>query len=118
LYRWLEGVRDAAVIAAVIVLTGGIAFAAIEGVSAWNGVWFAMNMVTTVGNPGFSAETVAGRILAVGIMLVGIGYVAMVTAFIAGRFIQTDQDVEEREDRVLAKLESIERRLDRLDGQA
>jgi len=111
----LEGVRDAAVIAAVLVLAGGVAFAAAEGVSAWDGVWFAMNMVTTVGAANVYATTVAGRIIAAVIMLVGIGFIAFVTAYIADRFIETGQEVEEREDRVLVKLDAIERRLDRLE---
>jgi voltage-gated potassium channel len=110
----LEGVRDAAVIAAILVLAGGIAFSSAEGVSAWNGVWFALNMVTTVGAAG-TANTVAGRMIAAVIMLVGIGFVAMVTAFIADRFIQTGRETEDREDRVLAKLEAIENRLARLE---
>jgi len=48
-------------------------------------------------------------------MLVGIGFIAFVTAYIADRFIETGQEVEEREDRVLVKLDAIERRLDRLE---
>jgi len=111
-----EGIRDAAVIAAILVLTGGAAFAAVEGVSAWSGVWYALNMVTTVGNPGYSAETVAGRMIAVVVMLVGIGFVALVTAFVAERFIRVGSATE-AQDRMLAKLESIEKRLDQLDNR-
>jgi voltage-gated potassium channel len=111
----LEGVRDAAVIAAIIVLAGGVAFAAIEGVSAWDGIWFALNMVTTVGDPGFAPDTVAGRIIAIVVMIVGIGFVAFVTAFIADRFISSSQEVEAREDQVLAELRSINDRLTRLE---
>lgn len=107
----LEGVRDAAVIAAIIVLTGGLAFAAVEGLSAWNGVWFAINMVTTVGAAGIEPTNATGRVIASVIMLAGIGFVAMVTAFVADRFIRTTREVEGQEDRVLAKLEAIEKRL-------
>ena len=85
--------------------------------SAWSGVWYALNMVTTVGNPGYSAETVAGRMIAVLVMLVGIGLVAMVTALIAERFIRTGEEVEDREDRIIAKLDAIEQRLARIERE-
>jgi voltage-gated potassium channel len=69
-------------------------------------LWFAVNMVTTVGDPGFAPDTVAGRVIAIVVMIVGIGFVAFVTAFIADRFISTSQEVEAREDQVLAELRS------------
>ncbi len=109
----LEGVRDAAVIAAAVTLTCGVAFAVIEGVSLASGVWFALNMVTTVGNPGYSAETLGGQMIAVLVMLVGIGFVAMVTAFIAERFISVGR--AEAQDLMLSKLDAIEGRLERLE---
>ncbi len=111
----LAGVRDAAVIALALVLTGGVAFAVIEGVSLASGVWFTLNMVTTVGNPGYSAETLGGQLIAVLVMLVGIGFVAMVTAFIAERFIRVGR-AGEAQDLMLSKLDAIERRLERLEG--
>ena len=110
----LEGVRDAAVIATAIVLAGGFAFAAIEGVSLASGVWFTLNMVTTVGNPGYSAETVGGQLIAALVMLVGIGFVALVTAFIAERFIRVG-GAGAAQDLMLSKLDAIERRLERLE---
>jgi ion channel len=51
-------------------------------------------MVTTVGDLGSSPDTVAGRVIAIVIMIVGIGFVAFVTAFIADRFISTSQEAE------------------------
>lgn len=109
----LEGVRDAGVVATIIVFAGGVAFAAIQGVSSWDGIWWAMNMVTTVGDAGIRPTTTAGEIIAIAIMVAGIGFVAIVTAYVADRFIRSE--VEAREDRVLAKLDAIEQRLERIE---
>ena len=71
-----EGVRDAAVLALVTVLAGGSGFAAVEKsqqLSAWDGVWWAMTTVTTVGYGDVSPKTDAGRVIAMIVMTVGIG---------------------------------------------
>ena len=107
----LEGIRDATIIVVGLVFAGGIAFAVVEGVSVWNGVWFVLNMVTTVGNPGYNPETVEGRLIAIAVMVVGIAFVAMVTAYFAERFIR----VGGATDLTLSKLDAIERRLERLE---
>lgn len=90
----VEGVRDAAVLALVIVLAGGAAFAAVEGreLSAWDGVWWAMTTVTTVGYGDITPHTTEGRVIAMTVMLVGIGFVALVTAAAAERFIKGPSD--------------------------
>lgn len=87
-----EGARDAAVLALVAVLGGGAAYAAVEkssdgqALSAWDGVWWAITTVTTVGYRDSYATTTGGRIIAVVMMLVGIGFVAILTAAAAARF--------------------------------
>lgn len=79
-----EGVRDAAVLAGLTVLGGGAAYAAVEKVgpngdrlSAWDGVWWAITTVTTVGYGDSYPQTDGGRVIAIAVMLVGIGFVAI-----------------------------------------
>jgi voltage-gated potassium channel len=89
-----EGIRDAGVLAVVTILGGGAAFAAIENghhaqpVSAWDGVWWAITTVTTVGYGDFAPKTDAGRAVAIVVMLVGIGFIAILTAGAADRFLR------------------------------
>jgi voltage-gated potassium channel len=87
----LEGLRDAAVLALLTVLGGGAAFAEVErgqDLSSWDGVWWAVTTVTTVGYGDIGPKTDAGRLLAIVVMLVGIGFVALITAAAAERFMR------------------------------
>lgn len=114
-----DGVRDAAVLALVTILGGGAAFAAVEkaqNLSAWDGVWWAVTTVTTVGYGDVSPETDAGRVIAIVVMLVGIGFVAILTAAAAERFIGAREASEEREE-LRERLDEIVRRLDAMDGK-
>lgn len=112
-----EGVRDASVLAVMTILGGGAAYAAVEKeqhLSAWDGVWWSVNVVTTVGYGG-QPQTHAGRVIAIVIMVVGIGFVAILTAAAAGRFLREREAegmalaaVEQRLDEVLLRLDVIE----------
>jgi voltage-gated potassium channel len=113
----LDGLKAAALVAVTTVVLGGIAVASIETTdrhpwSAWDGIWWAVTTVTTVGYGGLEPHTDSGRIIASAIMLVGIGFVALLTAFIAEQFIHGQ---EAKEDRVLAELREIRARLDQLE---
>jgi voltage-gated potassium channel len=129
-----EGVRDAAVLTLFAVLGGGAAFAAVEKeehLSAWDGVWWAITTVTTVGYGDPPVTTDGGRIIAICLMVTGIGFVAVMTAAAAERFVRSRRaeekareerraieeraqeqrrGIEARLDQIIARLESLERR--------
>lgn len=114
-----EGVRDAAVLALVTVLGGGAAYAAVEksqNLSAWDGVWWAMTTVTTVGYGDSYPRTDGGRVIAIIVMLVGIGFVAILTAAAAERFIASRREAAEERQELAAKLDAIARRLDNIES--
>lgn len=106
----IDGVRGAAVIAAVAAFGGGALFSAVEkGYSVWDGVWFAVTTMTTVGYGDLSPHTTAGRLVAVLLMIVGIGFVALLTGAIAQRFLspQIQESVEAAEAEVAADVGDI-----------
>lgn len=113
-----EGIKDASVLALLTILGGGAAFAAVEhdeNLSAWDGVWWAVTTVTTVGYGDIKPDTDAGRIIAMIVMLVGIGFVAILTAGAAERFMRARR---EREDHMAAQLDEIVARLDAMERRS
>jgi voltage-gated potassium channel len=88
--------------------------------NVWRGLWFAIVTVTTVGYGDTFPVSAGGRVVAAFLMVVGIGFLGLATAAIAGHFV--DQDAEDKhrqatdkQDEILAELRSIHARLDRLD---
>ena len=60
----------------------------------WDGVWWAVVTVTTVGYGDVYPTTVTGRVVAIALMLVGIGFLAVLTATIASRFVKEERSEE------------------------
>jgi voltage-gated potassium channel len=108
----LEGVRYAAALAVVTVLAGGAAFSSAEGegVSTWDGVWWAITTMTTVGYGDLSPETNVGRVVAIVVMLVGIGFIAILTAALAERFVahEVKEEVAEAEAEIVEQVEETQ----------
>jgi voltage-gated potassium channel len=124
----LDGLRFATLLVVVTALGGGAAFANVEGreISTWDGVWWAITTMTTVGYGDISPQSDAGRTVAIVVMLVGIGFVALLTGSVAQRFLEgeTRQEVDHEAGKassdltaelsaIRERLEMIERRLAR-----
>jgi voltage-gated potassium channel len=60
----------------------------------WDGIWWAVVTVTTVGYGDLTPVSIAGRIVAIVLMLVGIGFIAVLTATISSRFVTEDRQNE------------------------
>jgi len=69
----LSGLRYVAVLALLTVLVGGAAFAAAEPhTSTWDGIWWAVNTMTTLGYGG-PVTTNLGRVITIALLAVGVG---------------------------------------------
>lgn len=121
----MGGLRYAVLVVWIAALGGGAGFAAVEkGHGTWDGVYWAFSTMTTVGYGDISPHTTAGKILAVILMFIGIGFVALLTGAIAERFLapgvekaerEVFQEIEMGEADVLTELEEISQRLARLE---
>jgi voltage-gated potassium channel len=121
-----EGLRYAALLAALTALAGGAAYAELEAdTSTVEGLYWSITTMTTVGYGDLSPETTGGRILAVVVMLVGIGFVAILTGAVAERFLSQDvrrgtREVEEamhaESDEVVRRLGDVRAQLDELEA--
>lgn len=104
-----QAFRPIALITVFIVVVAGGAqatFNADEFDSVWDGVWWAVVTVTTVGYGDLYPTDVEGRIIGIAVMLVGIGFLSVLTATIASRFVKEDADSDQAE--ILASLRRLE----------
>ncbi len=79
----------------------------IVGDNLENGIWWAVVTATTVGYGDISPSTTPGRVIAVIVMLGGVGLISTLSASIAAYFV--DQGSE-------SALQDIQRRLDRIEA--
>jgi voltage-gated potassium channel len=91
------------------------AFASSEFDSLWDSTWWAVVTVTTVGYGDYYPTTVQGRLVGIVLMFVGIGFLSLLTASIASRFVKEER-TEER-DEVMEALRRIEADLAELKAQ-
>jgi voltage-gated potassium channel len=89
-----------------------------------DGLWWAAATVTTVGYGDRYPTTATGRLIAVGLMVVGIALLGVVTATIAAWFVDRLRGVQEAEEKteatlteVLDELREIRARLDSIERQ-
>ena len=113
---------------ALVVIGGGVLMTAIdhrEYPSVWLGMWWSLQTVTTVGYGDVVPRDVAGRLLAAFVMLEGAAFLAIVTAAITSTFVARAtrarsealaQDEQTEDDRMAARFEELDRRLDRIEA--
>src|SRR6478735_7607935 len=111
------------IVAMAVLLVGAGAVAAFESRtvgSYWEGLWWALGLMTTVGFVEGSPETVGGAVTSAVLMVAGFLLLSLISAALASIFVREDEEpVEEREEaveqQILDRLAAIERRLEVLD---
>jgi voltage-gated potassium channel len=83
--------------------------------STWDGMWWAVVTVTTVGYGDVYPTSVKGRIVAMVVMLFGIGFLSVLTAALASRLVKTERSDETEQ--ILAALTRLEAELAELKQQ-
>ena len=112
----------------IVVVGGGIAIRAIdhrEYSSIWEGMWWSLQTVTTVGYGDVTPKDTAGKIVGAVVMLEGIAFLAIVTAAITSAFVTRAQREQKSgapaeetaaEAPVDPQLEQIAARLERVES--
>ncbi len=121
------GLRLAAFLALVTVVAGAAAFEAAErnkqAVSYGDSLWWAIVTMATVGYGDIAPKTDLGRIVGTAVMLVGIGFIALLTGAVAERFLRAEirdvetemGDVVQVEEEIRSELLEVRRRLARIE---
>ena len=87
--------------------------------SIGSGLWWAVQTVTTVGYGDHTPVTVSGRLVAALVMLVGIGFLTVITAAITSTFVSRTEGEQAPSDVEVAtaqQLREIDARLARIEA--
>lgn len=111
------------VLGVLLVLLAGAGFAALESSTVsnyWDGLWWALSLMTTVGFVGETPETTGGRILSAVLMVSGFALLTVTTAAVASLFVREEEQPAEALDRafeavVLSRLDEMAHRLDAIE---
>jgi len=123
----LEGLRYSMLLAVLTAIGGGALFVAFERgtqhLDAWDGIYWAVTTMTTLGSNIYPTTT-GGEIVSTAILIVGIGFVALLTGAFAQRFLSPEiVEVEEElaaeqisaETLALRELKSVQEQLQSLE---
>ena len=112
-----QGFRYLALATGFLVVTAGAAISVVDSADVPNvgtGMWWAIVTVTTVGYGDVVPHNTAGRVVGAILMLLGIGFISLLTATIASTFVAADDEDDPRLDELVATVRRIEQRLDQL----
>ena len=111
-----------ATVSTVITVVAGLLVTIVDGESfpsIGSGLWWGVQTVTTVGYGDNVPTNLTGRLVAVLVMLLGIGFLTVVTAAITSTFVahapraQTPSDVETT---MMEQLRQLDSRLERIEA--
>lgn len=84
--------------------------------TAGDAIWWAFSTMSTAGYGDTYPTSAEGRIIATILMTAGVGLFSTATAFIASRFLETDQKEDESRDQmILAEIKALREKIDELE---
>ena len=99
----------------LIIFFGFLFYIAEPGVKTFtDGIWWALVTITTVGYGDITPYTALGRIVASSLMILGIGFIATITAAVSTYFLSNFGDKETTLDDIIKKLDNIEKELEEI----
>ncbi len=82
-----NGFKYVLFVTSIMIIVGGVMIHFAEGMSYGDGIWWAFVTATTVGYGDISPSTFYGRMIAMVLMLVGIGLIGTVTSTLTSYFL-------------------------------
>jgi voltage-gated potassium channel len=121
----LRGIQYGALLALLVLVGGAEAFSAAESASIGNSFYWAISTMTTVGYGDIVPHTAIAKVVACFVMLVGVGFLALITGAVAERFLSAEaerveeglEDVEGAETALLDELVAIGERVRLLEAR-
>ncbi len=107
---YTNGFKYMIFVATVMIILGGILIHFAEGMSYGDGIWWAFVTTTTVGYGDISPSTLYGRLIAMVLMLIGIGLLGTITSTLTSYFLKPSASGVRNE-----TLDSIKTQLDHFD---
>lgn len=99
-----------------LILFSSMLYSLAENVSFMDSIWWALTTTTTVGYGDISPQTAIGRIAAIILMILGIGFIGMLTSSITSYF--TNEPSNEKEDikQIHDKLDILIKKIEHLEN--
>jgi voltage-gated potassium channel len=85
--------------------------------SIGEGLWWAVQTVTTVGYGDVVPHNAGGRVIATVVMLTGIAFISLITASVTATLVEQGRQRRQGDDRVAAQLDRISARLEAIEAR-
>lgn len=107
-----NGFKYMLMLSCVVLIIGGVGISYAEGMDIMDGFWWAFVTTTTVGYGDISPASIFGRIIAIILMIVGIGLIGSLTSTITTYFFNRESDTLSFKDETIT---IIKNRLDHIE---
>ena len=118
----LEGIEYAFLLSLIALFGGAAAFSAADKVDYGDALYWALQTMTTVGYGDVVPHTALAKLIACALMIVGIGFFALVTGAIAQRFLVTEveeamHDIAAEDSALIAQIHALSEQLAELESR-